>query len=142
MIEYLKLPLRFEEFFQRKKLETCSLKDSIARNLHLLITTQLEENKQDLSYGSPFWDHEYDIHLSNDARREIVLTSLTKQILKYEKRIANPVVEVFVKLKEYQLSTGMQARRRIEIVINGSLKRNDEPFSFQTGFFIGPLLFD
>ncbi|MEO6252687.1 MAG: hypothetical protein ABIO79_05250, partial [Ferruginibacter sp.] len=68
--------------------------------------------------------------------------SLKKQLQLYEKRVRNPVVEVNVKQKEYRLSASVQLRRRIEIIITGNLVRNDEPFRFQTGFFIGPMLFD
>jgi predicted component of type VI protein secretion system len=142
MPDHLKLPLRFSQFFQQKKLDTCSLKESIARNLHLLITTQLEENKQDFTYGSQFWDHDYDIHLSNDARREMVISSLKKQMQVYERRLSEISITVNVKQKEYQMIKGMQLRRRIEIIITGSLLRSNEPFRFETGFFIGPMLFD
>jgi predicted component of type VI protein secretion system len=142
MPEYLKLPLRFEQFFQKKKLDTCTLKESIARNLHLLITTAMGENKQDLQYGALFWDFDYDIHLSNDERREVVISSLKKQIAKYEKRLTNFNVEVNVKQSEYRADTNKQLRRRIEIVVAGFLVRSNEPFKFQTGFFIGPLSFD
>ncbi len=142
MADYLKLPLRFETFFQKNKMDRCSLKDSIARNIHLLITTQLEENNQDYTYGSQFWDHDYDIHMTNASRREIVITSLKKQLQQYEKRLLKPVIEVNVIQKEYKLSDNLQLRRRIEIVVKGNLLRTNEPFRFQTGFFIGPLLFD
>ena len=142
MTEYLKLPLRFTQFFEKEKLATCTLKESIARNLHLLITTQAEENKQDLQYGSVFWEYDYDIHMSNDARREIVISTLKKQIAGYEKRLTNPSVEVNVKQLESRITSGSQIRRRIEIIISGNLIRTNEEFSFQTGFFIGPLLFD
>ena len=142
MPEYLKLPLRFEQFFQKKKMDTCTLKESIARNLHLLITTGLGENKQDLQYGSLFWDFDYDIHLSNDERREVVISSLKRQIQQYEKRLANFTVDVNVKQSEYRSEVSRQLRRRIEIVVAGYLVRSNEPFRFQTGFFIGPLSFD
>ena len=142
MTEYLKLPLKFKDFFQQEKLPRCSLKESIFRNLHLLITTHLEENKQDPSYGSVFWEFDYDIHLSNDARREIVITTLKNQITDYEKRIINPIVEVNVKQMESRISNLKQIKRRLEIIISGKLIRSNEPIKFQTGFFIGPLLFD
>ncbi len=142
MPDYLKLPLRFNQFFQKKKLDTCSLTESISRNIHLLITTQLEENKQDFMYGSQFWDHDYDIHMSNDARREMVISSLKRQLGLYEKRLSNTSVDVNVKQKEYRLSNSVQLRRRIEIIVTGYLLRSNEPFRFATGFFIGPMLFD
>ena len=139
---FLKLPLRFEPFFQKKRLDNCSLRESIARNLHLLITTQQEENKQDLAYGSQIWENDYDIHMSNDSRREMVMITLKNLINKYEKRLFNISVEVNVKQSEYRISSGSQIRRRIEIIVSGFLVRTNEPFTFQTGFFIGPMLFD
>jgi Baseplate wedge protein gp25 len=142
MLEYLKLPLKFDAFFEKKKLNKCTLKDSIARNIHLLITTQLEENKQDYNYGSKFWDHDYDIHMTNSIRREMILTSLKAQLNKYEKRLVKPVVEVSVVQAEYNLANTTQLRRRVEINVKAQLIRSNETFYFQTGFFISPLLFD
>lgn len=142
MSDYLKLPLKFDSFFEKKKLDRCTLKDSIARNIHLLITTQLEENNQDYNYGSQFWDHDYDIHMTNAIRREMILNTLKTQLLKYEKRLSKPFVEVNVIQKEYRLANNTQLRRRVEIVVKGQLSRSNEPFRFQTGFFIGPMLFD
>lgn len=142
MIDYLKLPLRFEQFFERRSLDRCTLKDSIARNLHLLITTTLGENKQDEKYGALFWDYDYDIHMSNNTRREIIVAALQQQILKYEKRLLNVTVEVNVKQSDFKVRSGRQLRRRTEITIAGLLLRSNEPFVFQTAFFIGPLAFD
>src|SRR5580765_6289940 len=127
MSEYLKLPLKFDQFFQKKKLDRCMLKDSIARNIHLLITTQLEENDQDYTYGSQFWDHDYDIHMTNALRREMIISTLKNQLLKFEKRISKPVVEVNVIQREYRLSNNIQLRRRVEIVVKADLARSNEP---------------
>ena len=142
MQEYLKLPVRFEGFFQRRKLDTCPLKESIARNLHLLITTTTGENKQDLTYGSQFWDSDYDIHMNNDDRREAVIGSLRRQIAENEKRLKDVSVTVNVRQAELRNQTGGQLRLRIEIIVDANLVRSNEPFNFKTGFFIGPLLFD
>jgi len=142
MQEYLRLPITFDQFFSKEKLATCSIQESIMRNLHLLITTTMGENRQDLQYGSQFWEHDYDIHMSNDARRESILSTLKRQIQAYEPRLANVVLEVNVKQAEFQGMAGRELRRRIEIVITGALGHSNEPFRFQTGFFIGPLSFD
>ncbi len=142
MPEYLKLPLRFNNFFEGVKMETCTLQNSIMRNLHLLITTTLGENKQDMTYGSAFWDNDYDIHLSNDARREMVINTLIQQIRNYEKRLSNVAVDVNVRQLTVHETKGSRLRKRIEIVIQATLVRSDEPFRFATGFFIGPLTFD
>jgi len=102
----------------------------------------LGENKLDWEYGSQFWDNDFDIHLSSDSRRENIINSLRKQIAAYEKRLANVALEVNVKQMEKAGSMGRQIRRRIEIIITGAIARSNEPFKFQTGFYIGPLAFD
>jgi hypothetical protein len=142
MSRYLKLPLRFEKFFEKQKLPVCTLQDSIARNLHLLITTASDENKLDDRYGSLFWENDYDIHLSNDGRRELVIESLRQQIGLYEKRLVNVVIKVNVKQATLNDKNRSQVRRRIEIVVSGNIARSNEPFEFATGFFIGPMAFD
>lgn len=142
MKDYLRLPLRFEQFFQKKKLGTCPINHSIASNLHLLVTTGSGENKLDWEYGSQFWDHDFDIHLSSDSRREIIINSLKKQIELHEKRLTNVAIEVNVRQMEKAVGMGKQIRRRIEITVVGAISRSNEPFKFQTGFFIGPLAFD
>ncbi len=142
MQTYLRLPLRFEQFFQKNRLNTCPINHSIASNLHLLITTALGENKLDWDYGSQFWDLDFDIHISGDSRRESIINSLKKQIASYEKRINNVTLEVNVKQTEKAVGNGRQIKRRIEIIITAAIARSNEPFKFQTGFFIGPLAFD
>lgn len=142
MKEYLKLPVRFAGFFEKQKLSTCSLLDSIYRNLHLLITTVKGESKCDEKFGAEFWDNDYDIHLTNDARKEIITTSLKQQISLYEKRITNVSVDVVVKLSNMLLNGAEIQRRKVEITIKGKIIRSMEPFTFQTGFFIGPLTLD
>jgi hypothetical protein len=142
MKDYLRLPLRFDAFFQKNRLNTCPINHSIASNLHLLITTGLGENKLDWEYGSQFWDQDFDIHLSGDSRRESVINSLKKQIAAYEKRLNNVAIDVNVRQMEKANGLGRQIRRRIEITVTGAIARSNEPFKFQTGFFIGPLAFD
>jgi predicted component of type VI protein secretion system len=142
MTDGLKLPLRFANFFQNGRLDRCSQVESISRNLHLLITTAQGENKQDDLYGSKFWENDYDIHLNNDDRKELVMRSLTEQVARFEKRLENVNVEVNVRQAPLPQLNGGPLRHRIEIIVRAQLVRNKEPFVFKTGFFIGPLLLD
>lgn len=142
MRDNLKLPLRFHHFFDHKKLPVCSLLDSVYRNLHLIITTVPGENKTDANYGCAFWDSDYDIHLNNDVRRELIINSLKNQILQYEKRITEVVLDVNVRLSTALLNNMEVQKKKIEIIVKGKTKRNMEPFTFQTGFFISPYTLD
>ena len=140
--EYLKLPLRFQPFFEKQRLATCGLLDSIYRNLHLNITTDPGENKINDSYGCAFWEADYDIHLTNDARRELVKNSIKRQIDLYERRITNVTLDINVRLALMKHGSGEIQRRKVEIIVKGKIIRSNEPFTFQTGFFIGPLTLD
>lgn len=134
--------MKFVDFFERKKIPTCDLLSSIYRNLHLLTTTVNGESKIDEMLGAPFWDSDYDIHLTNDLRREIITTGMKQQIDRYEKRITNVDVVVNVKLANMMYNGAEIQRRKVEIIISGDILRSMEPFTFQTGFFIGPLTMD
>lgn len=139
---YLKLPVRFQQFFEHKKLPTCNLLDSVYRNLHLIITTMPGENKTDPLYGSSFWESDYDTHLNNDVRKEMIISSLKSQISNYEKRITDVTLDVNVRLSNTKHTHLEIQKKKIEIIIKGKLKRNMEPFTFQTGFFISPYTLD
>lgn len=140
--EYLKLPIRFGDFFEKKKLPHCNLLASVYRNLHLLITTVPGENKTDEHYGSGFWDRDYDIHLHNDVRKELIISSLKDQITRYETRITDVVLDVNVRLSNAVINNIEVQKKKIEITVKGKTKRNMEPFTFQTGFFISPYTLD
>ena len=142
MPDYLKLPLRFEQFFEHKKLPSCSLIDSVYRNLHLIITTVPGENKTDEFYGAVFWESDYDIHLNNDVRKELIINSLKQQISRYEKRITEVALDVNVRLASAFVNNVEVQKKKIEIIVKGKTKRNMEPFTFQTGFFISPYTLD
>jgi predicted component of type VI protein secretion system len=142
MEQFLKLPIKFKSFFAEGRIDRVPIKDSIARNLHLLITTVQGENLQNDHYGSEFWDDDYDIHLNSDERSEKIKITLKDQISKFEKRLEQVDIEVNIKQSEVYRQQGTQQRYRLEIIIRGLLVRTKEPFIFKTGFFIGPLMLD
>ncbi len=136
---YYKFPLRFETIFAKKDLPKCSIEESIARNIQLLITTVWGENKMDQEYGSFFWENDFDILTTNAKRREIVIHSIQFAIQQYEKRLQKVRVEVDIKQAEVRNEQeGTRLRRKIEMLITGTIKKNNQAFRFQTGFFIGP----
>lgn len=142
MQQYLKLPLRFGKIIEGNRMDICDIKNSIARNLHLLITTVRGEHKRNENYGAEYLDYDYDIHLANDSRREIIIKSVKHQISNYEKRLENVEVQVEVNQEVVKTDSGLIQRRRVAIIINSLIARSAEPFSFKTAFFIGPMDFD
>lgn len=142
MDQFLKLPLKFKSFFNDGRIDRCTIKESIARNLHLLITTMQGENLQNDYYGSKFWDDDYDIHLSSDDRKEKIKNSIKEQIDKFELRLEQVEIEANIKQSEVFRQQGSQLRYRLELIVRGLLVRTKEPFVFKTGFFLGPLMLD
>jgi phage baseplate assembly protein W len=136
---FYKFPLRFDDIFAKKDLPKCSIEESIARNIQLLITTVWGENKMDQEYGSFFWENDFDILTTNAKRREIIIHSIQYAIQRYEKRLQNVRVEVDIKQAEVRdEQSGTRLRRKIDMVITGTIRKNNQMFRFPTGFFIGP----
>ncbi len=143
MKQFLRLPLNFGKVLEGENFNICDVKLSISMNLHLLITTVRGEHKSDENYGAKYLDYDYDIHLPNDKRRDIIIESLQEQISIYEPRLTNVSIQVNVKQEVTKSDTGgFMQRRRVEIIIAGSIARSEEPYQFQTAFFIGPMDFD
>jgi predicted component of type VI protein secretion system len=142
MQEYLKLPLRFNYFFEKRRFPVCSLYNSISYNIHLLATTILGENTPNMEYGSSFWDDEFDIQLSSDKRTNNIIRDLENSIGRFERRLTEVSVSVAVKQAETTFISQKHLKRRIEINVSGRIVRSNEPFNFVSGFFIGPYLFE
>lgn len=141
-MDYLKLPLLFEPFFEQRAIATCNMESSIMRFLHLLITTTQEEFMVDEQFGWAFWDEDYSTHVTSDLRKEQLVHHLQAQIGKYEQRLTEVVVEVQIKNNLMPHQGVMVERRRVEIGIKAKLSHSLEPFSFYTGFYIGPFNMD
>lgn len=141
-MEYLKLPLNFEPFFEKNAIPTCNVEGSIMRFLHLLITTVQDEYTVDRNFGLAFWDDDFSTHIHNDFKKDQLLHHLKAQIVQYEPRLTDVQVQVKIKTELMQHVAIQTERRRVEIIIQGKLTHSHAPFQFQTAFFIGPLDLD
>jgi hypothetical protein len=52
------------------------------------------------------------------------------------------VLDVNVRLSNAVINNIEVQKKKIEIIVKGKTKRNMEPFTFQTGFFISPYTLD
>lgn len=136
---YYALPLRLDEVLQRKQHPTCSLPQSIAQNLYLVLTTHLAESQFDESFGCSLWDEDF----SNQAGsrwKDDIRQSLENSVTRHEKRLTQVRVRVDLADQEIQLSrTNRRVKRRMSVWIDGVLTRTNEPFSFQRSLFLAPL---
>ncbi|MDJ1502995.1 GPW/gp25 family protein [Cytophagaceae bacterium BD1B2-1] len=138
---YYTLPLRLDEILQKKMHTQCGLRESVAQNLFLLLTTHFRESRFDGEYGCSIWEEDFSLQSSNRWKDEIV-KSVTTTIAEYEKRLAN--VRVRAEMEDHEFTLGEHKRRikrRLGIWIDGVLNQTNEKFEFYKAFYISPLSF-
>jgi phage baseplate assembly protein W len=139
-IDYYTLPLRPDKLLRKEMHEKCSLKDSIAQHIHLIITTAFGEMQQDENFGCSIWDCDFDNLTSSNKIREKIKLSILQSVVNYEQRLQSVKVDVFI--KEQELNTtinGRQVKKRMDINITAVNKVTNEKFVYQDYFFTGPL---
>jgi phage baseplate assembly protein W len=132
--KYYTLPLRFDKIINKEQHNNCSLEESIAQNLHLLVSTYHGESAFAEDYGCSIWDEEFKTQLDIKWKEE-VRRSVINAIGKFEPRLS--VSDVRVELSDHE--TRNQVRRKLVIVISGTIRKTNEKFNFQKVLFISPL---
>lgn len=143
--KYYQLPFNPASLFRDGgEIKVCSLAESIAQNIMLLITTKQGENRYDPSYGNAVWDIEFDNAATNVLWEEIFSASLTKALNEHEPRITNPVIKVYTSFVEhtYKTKSFTEIKKKATIGINAKLTESGERFSFSTEIFLSPMSID
>jgi phage baseplate assembly protein W len=136
--KYYTLPLRFDEIIDKKQHNNCSLEESIAQNLHLLVSTYHGESAFAEDYGCSIWDEEFKTQLDIKWKDE-VRKSVMNAIEKFELRLALSDVKVELSDHESRQQTGLRLRRKLIITISGTIRKTNEKFNFKKVLFISPL---
>ncbi|PZW41561.1 gene 25-like lysozyme [Mesonia algae] len=140
--DYYSLPFKPSAFIKNDSHEKCSIQDSVASFLHLLATTYFGECTFDESFGNALWEVDFDNLTSNDKLRGIITESILDSIKHYEKRLVEATVEIKLKQESVSKNNNLQmVRKRIDILISGTVKQTNEPFSFVESFYIAPMSF-
>jgi len=136
---FYKLPLRLDQIILKKKQATCTLKHSIAQNLHLIISTYRGEAAYSDEFGCSLWDEEFNIQL-NFRWKENLCDSLRQAVDQFEKRLQMQDVKVLMQEQNELLEKGnLRVRKCLHIEIKGIIKKTNEPFNFRDTIFISPL---
>jgi phage baseplate assembly protein W len=137
--KYYTLPLRTDEIIQKKQHNNCALVDSIAQNLHLIISSYRGESAFAFDYGCSIWDEEFRTQLSirwKEEVRQSVITALEK----FEPRLQ--VSDIKVELVDHESRNqqkNLRIRRKVILSVSGIIKKTNEKFNFQKSLFISPL---
>lgn len=136
---YYKIPFDFESLTEKKDAEKISLETSIHQHIFLLATTSFGECKFDETYGSEIWEMDFDIMKSDNSLKEFIADTLKKSVTIYERRIRLEDVEVII--NDHNLGTlgKRRMKKKVSIVIKGTVLETNRPFIFSNAFFVGPL---
>lgn len=136
--DFLQIPLQTGLITRQKQLKRCSLNDSVANMIRLITTTHFGENKQDDSFGNELWEHDFETVVNIQIFKETMSESFKKAIVQHEKRLNN--VKVSIGFEQVMTTVyNRRIRQRIQITVEGTLRKTNEPFSHSEVFFIGPL---
>jgi phage baseplate assembly protein W len=125
-------------------MQMCSVAESIAQHLMLMITTKKKENRYDLDYGNAVWDIEFDNAITAAEWETIFVESMKRQIALYEPRIISPKISLHIEYIEYSYDTKRfcEMKKKAKIAINAKLAETDEIFSFTTELYLSPMSVD
>jgi phage baseplate assembly protein W len=137
---FYKLPLSLAGIMQKKDHLTCTLEQSIAQHLHLIITTAFGELPVDEKYGCCIWEYDFDNITSSHKIKEFIRESLSEAIVRYERRLDNVRVELEIGQEEQaSQKSGFRVKKKITITITGWLHATNEKFIYEDSIFTGPL---
>lgn len=140
---FLSLPLQLDIVPQRGLLSHCSLQQSIAQHIHLILTTSLGELVSDESFGCGLWDADFDNLSGRSKLKDGLVNALDAAIRIHEPRVQFTRTEL--QLHQDELSSSGANRRiknRLDITISGVLKGTSEPIVYKDHFFISPLSYN
>jgi len=136
---FYKLPIDFNSVIKKKELEKTSIEHSIAQQIILLATTTFGECKFDETFGSKIWEIDFDLLMNENTLKEIISKTMKQSLLFHEKRIK--VNELKVELSEtmYLVDDVSRAKKKVDIIIEATIKSTNRKFDFRGYFFVGPL---
>jgi phage baseplate assembly protein W len=125
---------------ERQHLPRCTVQESIAQHLYLMLTTYFGESRYEPEFGCQIWEQDFEA-ITTMRWKDNVQRSVEESIREYEPRLARAQVEVGI--LDFELkNVNQRIRKRLEVKVSAALHRTDEPFVFQASLFVAPLSVD
>ena len=137
---YYRLPLDLAGLLERQQLPRCSMQESIAQHLYLMLTTYFGESRYEPEFGCQVWEQDFEA-MTTIRWKDNVQRSVEQSIRAYEPRLRRARVQVAV--TDFELrNVAQRIRKRLEVTVHAALHHTDEPFAFQASLFVAPLSVD
>ena len=138
MNEYYRLPLRLGDVTRKKEIPKCTIPESVAQMVHLILTTAYGECTHNPLFGSEIWEKDFENIANSQLYRENLRKSIQNAIEINETRLTGIKVDIQMEQVDYMFFN-RRTKSRIKIRVTGTLVKTNEPFSVTDQFFIGPL---
>lgn len=137
---YYRLPLDLEGVLERRQLPRCSVQESIAQHLYLMLTTHFGESRYEPDFGCQVWEQDFEA-MTTMRWKDSVQLSVEQAIREFEPRLVQAQAQVAI--MDFELkNVNQRIRKRLEVTIQATLHRTNEPFAFQASLFVAPLSID
>ena len=143
-IIYYKIPLQLSGLLSGNELPTCDIKESITKNLELIIMSKFGEHRHDRGFGCEIWDLDFELIVSENKWKEKLRQSLLKSITTHEHRLSEVQLNVEIsEIEKFRLFRQfVEIKKRVEIKLTGIIHKTGESFSFSNNLFLSPLSAD
>ena len=145
MPKYYTQPLNFSLLMQGKEHPSCTLKDSIAQRIHLILITNLNECRYDKDFGNLIWEHDFENIANINAWKDTMAKAVKEAVVKFEKRLFNIKTTLTLTEEEFidkEKKSLKKVKKKVEIKIQANLKKTNEQFFFQELLYVSPLWID
>jgi len=141
---YYKIPLRLAEVIKGNELPVCDLEQSISNNLGLILVTHFGEHRSDPRFGCEIWELDFEVIVTASIWEEKLRQSLLKSIAAYEPRLSDVQISLSIADIEKQnyFKQFTEIKKRVNIMLSGTIRATGEPFQFRTNMFLSPLSLD
>jgi phage baseplate assembly protein W len=139
--KFYTLPLQVNLLLKKEQHPLCTLPQSIAQNIYLVITSHFGESYYDEDYGCLIWEKDFEL-MSNMKWIENIEPALVRSIQKSEHRLSNVDVKIQVDEFEFISKKSARAKKRIHILVMGTITKTNEAFRFSEKIYISPLSLD
>lgn len=137
---YYRLPLDLSSVLERRPLPRCSVQESIAQHLYLMLITHFGESRYEPEFGCQVWEQDFEA-LTTMRWKDNVQQSVEQAIRDFEPRLVRAQAQVEV--VDFELrNVNQRIRKRLNVTVKAALHRTDEPFAFQASLFVAPLSVD
>jgi hypothetical protein len=146
LITGYRVPLDFQKFFKERKFGQCTIQESIATYIHLLVITCYEEFEFDPEFGCEIWDFEFEHQQSTRIWVERLGKNIQERLAVYEKRLTNITVKADVSQAEFESTlndvVSVRLKKKLNIKLSARLASTNETFHFEDNILLSPFSTD